>query len=133
MQILQGPRGSGKTTSLIKASALTGAVIATSNRSMVDHIQRTAFRLGLAIPTPMLYRDILTPSPRCDGKRDIKVLIDDLDWYLIMTTHPSVEIVGASLTPHVGKGDSSIARDAFNKNPYTLSSMQEGWGIDLSK
>lgn len=128
MQILQGPRASGKTTDLIKASALTGAVIVTSSKRMVEEIRRMADRLDLSIPMPLLYKDVLRSSHKMDGRRDIKILIDDLDIFLQDLTSPNVRITGATLTPTV----EGSAREAFYNNPYReYWEVGSGWKENL--
>lgn len=99
MQVLQAPRKSGKTTALIQASALTGAVIVTFSKSMAESIRRRAHEFNLTIPTPLTYSDILGTSHRLDGHKDIKVLIDDLDIFLQHVTATNVDVVGATSSP----------------------------------
>lgn len=128
MQILQAPRRSGKTTSLIKSSALTGAVIVTHSQSMVKHILQRAHEMGLAIPTPLTYREITPSSGRLDGTGTTNVMIDDVDYFIKSVVHSSIKVTGATLTP-VAEGR---ARQLFNQNPYKNFLDKQGDGDIIS-
>lgn len=56
--IMIGDCQSGKTTMLIRQSAITGATIAVATYEMVRNVEFLANWLGLEIPQPVTYYDI---------------------------------------------------------------------------
>ena len=52
-----GGRQSGKTTMLIKRSAITGETIAVATHKMAEYVKIEAYRLGLDIPQPVTYAE----------------------------------------------------------------------------
>lgn len=53
MKLINKSRGTGKTTQLIYASAVTGFRIIAPNHAMAKHIEEMAKNMGLKIPKPM--------------------------------------------------------------------------------
>ncbi len=58
MDIYVGARGSGKTATLIKKSAETGAYIVAPSRYMADYIRKQANDMGYDIPEPFSVEEI---------------------------------------------------------------------------
>lgn len=73
--IMIGNRQSGKTTMLIRRSAITGAAIAVPTYEMVRNIELLADRLGLEIPQSVTYYDIFNAYRKNKTKR---YLVDEL-------------------------------------------------------
>lgn len=59
MDIYIGTRQSGKTTKLIQLSAETGAIIVVGTYSMVKYVMSMAINMGLKIPEPISYKDLI--------------------------------------------------------------------------
>lgn len=73
MRLIDGERGSGKTTKLIYTSEMTGYPIVTQNSRSVDYIQKQAQELNAKIPKPMTVREFLSMK----GIRLEKILLDE--------------------------------------------------------
>lgn len=79
MNIINKPRGTGKTVELIHTSEVTGARIITHTLTQAEYIREKAKELNCTIPMPMSIQEI---------KRGISVskarpyLIDDIDCWL---------------------------------------------------
>lgn len=97
MRYILGPRGSGKTTELIRLSAEHGYYIVCANRYVVRHIRNLALDMGLNIPTPITY-DTLMNSDFGRGRRVPGILIDDLGVFL-MSLLPHAPVIAGSDTP----------------------------------
>ena len=76
MRISNKSRGTGKSTQLIYASAITGFRIIAPNHAMAKHVEEMAKNMGLKIPQPM--SDVEYRSRRYDGDHT-PILIDDVD------------------------------------------------------
>ena len=80
--ILKGRQG-GKTTELIKRSAETGAVIVCHDARTAHMVKNTAYGMGLTIPEPWCYNDILSPaSGVVYGKARQEIMIDNADMFI---------------------------------------------------
>lgn len=77
--IMIGDRQSGKTTMLIRRSAITGAAIAVPTYAMIRNIELLADRLGLEIPQPVTYYDVFKTYRENKTKR---YLVDELQMML---------------------------------------------------
>lgn len=80
MDIYVGARRSGKTATLIKKSAETGAYIVAPSRCMADYIRKQANDMGYDIPEPFSV-DEITPELKYFNDSYIKkhgLLIDEL-------------------------------------------------------
>lgn len=75
MNLINKSRGTGKTTQLIYASAVTGFRIITPNSHMAGYIEEQAKDMGLKIPKPM--SDIEYRSRKLDGDHT-PILIDEV-------------------------------------------------------
>lgn len=75
MKLINKSRGTGKTTQLIYASAITGFRIIAPNHTMAKYIEEAAKNMGLKIPKPM--SDVEYRNRRYDGDH-APVLIDEL-------------------------------------------------------
>lgn len=73
--IIFGGRQSGKTTMLIRQSAITGATIAVATYEMVRNVELLANWLGLEIPQPVTYYEIFKTYRENKTKR---YLVDEL-------------------------------------------------------
>lgn len=73
--IMIGDCQSGKTTMLIRQSAITGATIAVATYEMVRNVELLANWLGLEIPQPVTYYDIFNSYRENKTKR---YLVDEL-------------------------------------------------------
>ena len=73
MKIIAGERQSGKTTELIRISAVTGYPIVTFTCQAAEHVKRMAYEMGVKIPDPIYSgeRGVSLPS---------KVLVDQIDY-----------------------------------------------------
>ena len=58
MNIINRPRGTGKTVELIHVSDATGARIITSNSMQADFIKQKAEELGCNIPLPLTIQEV---------------------------------------------------------------------------
>lgn len=72
MEILNIPRGRGKTTYLIFRSHVTGYPILCTDRNHCDLIQSKAKYMDIEIPAPISVKDYISP-----GKHKSKVLVDE--------------------------------------------------------
>lgn len=87
MNIIVGERCSGKTTELIKKSAVTGAYIVTINLRAAEFIFHQAKQMGLNIPFPITVGEMIKEIKNGDRFRGSSiyrdgVLIDDADLVL---------------------------------------------------
>ena len=88
MKIYSAERGVGKTTTLIKESAKTGAIIVVGVYPMANYIMGLAKRLNLDIPEPITVTKYLKLLV-CGGlNREQKYLVDELQ---IMLSQMNVE------------------------------------------
>lgn len=82
MKIIARCRGTGKTTDLIKESALTGSYILVSNKSMVRSIMQSAQQMGLKIPYPVTIDELKMGNfQKSSIKRD-GLLVDNAELVL---------------------------------------------------
>ena len=77
MQVIAGPRCSGKTSSLIQVSADTGIPIIAPSMAMANYIKMIAKEQGMNIPEPTSINKIVN-----QGGRPGKYLIDELEMCL---------------------------------------------------
>ena len=91
--IMIGDRQSGKTTMLIRRSAITGAAIAVPTYAMVRNIELLADRLGLEIPQPVTYYDVFKTYRENKTKR---YLVDELQ---MMLNQFNIDIATVDLEP----------------------------------
>lgn len=81
MKIINGERGSGRTTILIHTAYTTGARIVCPDNSQARFVKETAQEEGLEILEPMGFREFMEKS--CRGlAREEKVLFDNADMAL---------------------------------------------------
>jgi hypothetical protein len=83
MNIINKPRGTGKTVELIYASEVTGARIITETKSGVDYILQKAKELGCNIPTPYSRHEYM--SGKYTEKEEIGkgILVDDIEFRIL--------------------------------------------------
>ena len=83
MEVIVAPGGAGKTVELIQRSAETGAIIVCVNNAARSGILKTSQAMGLEIPKPVLFTDLISyyydPSQKGYEKG---LLIDNLDLML---------------------------------------------------
>ena len=77
MNLIIGPRCSGKTTSLIQVSADTGVPIIAPTMMMANYIKQKAKEYGLDIPEPTSINKVVN-----QGGKPGKYLIDELEMCL---------------------------------------------------
>lgn len=94
MQIIYKPRGSGKTTDLIKEAAKTFSYIVCQNYKEADRIRNRARTLGLDISYPITYREFLDGSYNLIGSKSL--LIDNVE--SLLQSISSVPIKAITLT-----------------------------------
>jgi len=92
MNILDLPRGGGKTTSLVLASSITNIPIVVANKQFGKYCEGLAREKGLRIPEPItIYElDTMYSPPR-------NVLIDELDGCLHVM-FPRTTILASTIT-----------------------------------
>lgn len=79
MNVYIAPRQTGKTTTLVKMSAETGAIIVVPTYPMIKYVEDIAKGLGLEIPKPIDCFQFMRGLPRFERK---KYLIDELQMVL---------------------------------------------------
>lgn len=90
MKHIIGSRGTGKSTLLLKESALNGFTIVTLSQSFIKYLIADARTFKLTIPKPISFRDFINGNY---DKSTIKgFLIDDVN--LLLKDLATVEIYG---------------------------------------
>ena len=99
MEILYRGRGTGKTTALIYASALTRIPILTSSSKHGDYIKKRAKELNLSIPEPLTAEDIRLGG-KMHGMGITQVFADDAEVLLEKALHEylGVDVQAITLT-----------------------------------
>ena len=100
MKVIYRPRQAGKTLELIKIAEKDNLYIVCPNRSQVYHIAELAKKIGLVIPFPLTWQELI--DKQYYSKTINGFLIDNLD-QCIQTLSPTVEIKGVSLTNEENK------------------------------
>lgn len=77
MEVVYKPRGSGKTTQLIKMAAESFGTMVVYGHQQASYVADLAKRMGLDIPYPITYREFLGQEYRASGI--ICLLVDDLE------------------------------------------------------
>ena len=90
------PRQSGKSTDLIKISAVTGYYIVTANRIRAEALFEQARELGYNIPNPFTVDDYLR-SGKLKGSFIKEILIDDAD-AVLQAVFDTVHIEAITMT-----------------------------------
>lgn len=98
MDIYVGARGSGKTATLIKQSAETGAYILVATKCQAHAVYDQAKQMGYDIPFPVTVSEVTTRWNYFDGSYMKKrgLLIDELHLVLDIAFH-GIPIHGATL------------------------------------
>lgn len=96
MRTISGGRGEGKTTTLIKISADSGAYIVCFSMKEADRVHMEAIKMGLKIPLPITYDEFISRHYSPKGVRSL--LIDNVDM-LLQYIAKGTPIEGYSLTP----------------------------------
>lgn len=123
--IYMGGRQSGKTTTLIKESARTRAVIAVPTYHMAMYVQYMAGELGLDIPAPVSYDQMFQ---RCTTDRSTRYLVDEAQALL---RHMNVDAVTMNVRSGVPEDvdvrslkngnivhDTEVGKLVVNSTPY---------------
>lgn len=84
MKIIKGGRRSGKTTELIRMCAENGGYIVCRSYNAASMIQKQSKEMGLKIPYPLTYTELLHKSYYAKGVK--KLYIDDADELLRILT-----------------------------------------------
>lgn len=80
MNLINKPRGSGKTTQLIFTSVTVGYPIVCHNIAMVDNIQKMAEKLGCDIPKPVTIAEMRS-GMNYGNKKYENVLVDEVMFF----------------------------------------------------
>lgn len=80
MNLINKPRGTGKTTQLVYTSATTGYPIVCHNCAMVGDIQKMAEELGCDIPKPVTVAEMRSSMNRGSKKYE-NVLVDEIMFF----------------------------------------------------
>lgn len=95
--IMIGDRQSGKTTMLIRRSAITGATIAVATYGMLRDIELLADRLGLEIPQPVTYYDVFKTYRENKTKRylvdELQMMLDQLNVDICTVDHDPIRFL----------------------------------------
>ena len=76
------PRGWGRTTALIIRSSVTQYPILCYSHATKQAILDRAFELGVSIPDPIVFVDVIKTKDNYRGLKVEKILIDDADMLL---------------------------------------------------
>lgn len=79
MKIIARDRRKGKTTDLIKESALTGNYILVSNHTEAQVIFQLAHQMKLSIPLPVTIRELSLPKNQGTSIRRDGILVDNAE------------------------------------------------------
>lgn len=87
MDVYVGARGSGKSATLIKKSAETGAYILVATKLQASAVFKQAKEMGYDIPFPVTVSEITTGKKYCSNRymKDRGLLIDELETVLHVT------------------------------------------------
>lgn len=124
MKLINKSRGTGKTTQLIYASAITGFRIITSTRNSAKYIEGMAKTMGLKIPEPM--SDVEYRNRRLDGDHT-PILIDDVDNKILneaLELYFNAPVVAATMTV-------PIDDDCVPPMPKAMAEVQEDGSIKI--
>ena len=105
MKLINKPRGTGKTTQLIYASAITGFRIITPNAAMAKFIAKQAKDMGLSIPTPL--SDIEYRNREKFGHNHEPILIDEVQMEILteaLESYFDTPVVAATMTVPIDNG-----------------------------
>lgn len=95
------PRGWGKTTALVMRSSVTQYPILCYSHATKQAILDRAFELGISIPEPIVFVDVIKTQDNLRGFKIEKILVDDADILLNRIAgdlfHASVDAI--SITP----------------------------------
>lgn len=125
MKLINKSRGTGKTTQLIYASAVTGFRIITSNRHMAKSIEEQAKKMGLKIPEPMSDVEYRNRKEIWDEPRPI--LIDELPNQILgeaLELYFNAPVVAATMTVPIDDGCVPPA-------PKAMAEVQEDGSIKI--
>ena len=88
--------GEGKTTEMLKRSAATGAVIVVPTASWARKLPKMAASIGLTIPDPLSYTELLNGALR--GRPKTHLLLDDVDRFLMSLGGPDHSVDAVTWT-----------------------------------
>lgn len=95
------PRGWGRTTALVIRSSVTQYPILCYSHATKQAILDRAFELGVSIPDPIVFVDVIKTQDNYRGLKVEKILIDDADMLLkriaVDLFHASIDAI--SITP----------------------------------
>lgn len=89
MIIITGPRGSGRTTELIKQSFIHHIPIVCNQAQEVENILRLAKKIGVEIPRPVTANDVLDRDKRRGKEAPLGYLYDDIEQFIWRATNVS--------------------------------------------
>lgn len=94
IEVIAGPRQSGKTTEAIKLANEQGAYLAVHNRKRATQVYHADGYPDLD-RFPITYRELCNSEPM---PRNMKVVIDDLDMFLRSEVYPNITGVSTTAT-----------------------------------
>ena len=100
MEIILEPRQSGKTTELIKRSERTGSVIVCANLAEVRSISKKACDLGVTIPEPLVYYDIIDSESKGTLPYGTRLLVDQIDLIALSFWGYPIDVMTATFNSH---------------------------------
>ena len=92
MDIYIGERQSGKTRKLIEESAKTGAIIATFSKGSCDYIKLQAYEMGLRIPEPIRYSELIDRAFYMVDREKESYLLDEAQKFLYLFNIDTITI-----------------------------------------
>lgn len=101
MRLINKSRGTGKTTQLIYASAITGFRIIAPNDAMARHIEEMAKNMGLKIPQPISYAEYRNRECFRIGSNRTPILIDEVQNQILeeaLELYFKARVVAATMT-----------------------------------
>lgn len=123
MKLINKSRGTGKTTQLIYASAITGFRIITSTSNSAKYIEGMAKTMRLKIPKPM--SDVEYRNRKLDGDHT-PILIDDLDDEILneaLELYFNTAVVAATMNVPID--------DCVPPTPKAMAEVQEDGSIKI--
>lgn len=95
MQVIQKPRGGGKTRELIELAHKYGYTIVCFNQTTKRNTKDLAKKLGLEIPEPVTVWEI-KQQEILHEKRDAKIVVDDADVILQRYLETEIHVMTVS-------------------------------------
>ena len=102
MNILTGPRRTGKTTTLIKLCHTEGGVIVCANKAEALRIYDDADKISCHVPMPITYGVFIRGEYHGRGFKNLFIdNLDDLVQYIAKTNIHTATMTGATITGEI--------------------------------